>query len=170
VTLVEDGNGTLDALVRRLLGDMPDDYVLAEVRKRRISLADALSDEALEAEATRRDYTIFRGDRSRDLPGLFLDTGRRVATWNDCRVGLSGREVDVLSVLMGAHPRPVSSAHIAAAVWRVADQYAVQSTRVYIGYLRRKLPDLICTIGARGTTTGRYYLALETEKPLAVAS
>jgi two-component system KDP operon response regulator KdpE len=76
------------------------------------------------------------------FPGLELDRDRRQVRVEGHEVKLTPTELAILEVLAGKAGRPVTPREIIAAVWRGAPGTSVETVRVHVGSLRRKLePD-----------------------------
>lgn len=120
------------ATARRIPDTAPDS--IDEWRGGRLELK-AFPSSALIAELTRRvkrDVTI--GD-------LTLHPATHQVTWRGALVTLTGREYQMLTMFVVAHPIPLPYIEIQAAIW---GPYADENTaRLYAHYLRRKLPGLL---------------------------
>lgn len=95
-----------------------------------------------------------------DAPLLEINRTWRTATWRGRTTTLTTRECDVLALLAASYPAPLAGGAVAAAVWPDGGQERLLldptgAARVYVMYLRRKLPGLI------ETTDAGYVLAPE---------
>lgn len=114
-----------------------------------------VGDEDLAAELRRRGYAAFPLGVELEVHGLRVPARAGTLRWGGRAVGVTHREADVLRALAGAWPRPVPTVHLAVLVW--GDTCAEPHARLYVRYVRRKVPGLIVT-EQKG---GGYRLALE---------
>ena len=76
------------------------------------------------------------------FPDLLIDRGRRTVTQGDREVKLTPTELAILELLASHAGRPVTLRQIIATVWTGAPATTVDTVRVHVGSLRRKLePD-----------------------------
>lgn len=152
----------LDRRGCRVLGGVPTEHLVAELGRRgRPALRDVPA-EWLVAELRRRNRAAPEesGDASVAVGGLALDPLTCTATWRGQAVRLTMRETEVLYALAlarGQGVRWLRADRLAARVWRVAGPAEMAALRVYVGYLRRKLPGLVVTGGPRGAARFRCY-------------
>jgi two-component system KDP operon response regulator KdpE len=76
------------------------------------------------------------------FPGLEIDRARRTVVRDGQEVRLTPTELGILELLAGHAGRPVTLRQIIAKVWKGAPATTVDTVRVHVGSLRRKLePD-----------------------------
>jgi two-component system KDP operon response regulator KdpE len=76
------------------------------------------------------------------FPDLVIDRGRRAVVQGEREVKLTPTELAILELLAGHAGRPVTLRQIIATVWTGAPATTVDTVRVHVGSLRRKLePD-----------------------------
>ena len=76
------------------------------------------------------------------FPDLVIDRGRRSVVQGEREVKLTPTELAILELLAGHAGRPVTLRQIIATVWTGAPATTVDTVRVHVGSLRRKLePD-----------------------------
>ncbi|HEX3554359.1 MAG TPA: response regulator transcription factor [Thermoanaerobaculia bacterium] len=76
------------------------------------------------------------------FPGLEIDCARRTVVRDGQEVRLTPTELAILELLAGHAGRPVTLRQIIAKVWKGAPATTVDTVRVHVGSLRRKLePD-----------------------------
>ncbi len=76
------------------------------------------------------------------FPGLEIDRARRTVVRDGQEVRLTPTELAILELLAGHAGRPVTLRQIIAKVWKGAPATTVDTVRVHVGSLRRKLePD-----------------------------
>jgi len=76
------------------------------------------------------------------FPGLEIDRTRRTVVRDDQEVHLTPTELAILELLASHAGRPVTLRQIIAKVWKGAPATTVDTVRVHVGSLRRKLePD-----------------------------
>ncbi|WBB62382.1 response regulator transcription factor [Streptomyces sp. WMMC500] len=113
------------------------------------------------AELAARIHALARRARPAPPPvlvrgDLTLDTASRTAVRGGRELGLTGKEFDVLRVLLGAHGAVLSGTELLRRVWDAhADPYT-NTVRVTLSRLRRKLgePELIETVPGAGYRVG----------------
>lgn len=87
-----------------------------------------------------------RGERTTSevlrFPDLTIDRGRRTVVQGDREIRLTPTELAILELLASRSGKPVTPRQIIAIVWKGAPATTVDTVRVHVGSLRRKLePD-----------------------------
>jgi two-component system KDP operon response regulator KdpE len=77
-----------------------------------------------------------------EFPGLRIDRERRLVVQGEREVKLTPTEFAILEVLALSAGKPVSRSQIASRVWKGAPATSLDTVRVHVGSLRRKIePD-----------------------------
>lgn len=98
------------------------------------------------------------------LADLTLDLGTGAASWRGTAAQLAGREAEVLAALMIAHPAGATAEELGWRVFRAEGDPT--HGRVYVRYLRQKLPGLIPPLPRDTARATPYRLAVDPDARL----
>lgn len=101
--------------------------------------------EAPELLARLRALTRRRGDVLIDeikFAGVSLDLNTHDLACGEKSVHLSGKEFEVMSILMGSNSRVVSKQDLLTRVWGVDGEASENSVEAYVSFLRKKLAHI----------------------------
>ena len=101
--------------------------------------------EAEELLARLRALTRRRGDVMLDeikFADIVLDLTTHDLTCGDKSVHLSGKEFEVMSILMGSNSRVISKQDLLTRVWGADGEASENSVEAYVSFLRKKLAHL----------------------------
>jgi two-component system OmpR family response regulator len=87
-----------------------------------------------------------------EVGGVHADPYTRIVTWAGTAAELTPREYELLEFMLHRAGDPVGRTELLAHVWAEDYPGSPNVVDVYIGYLRRKLPDLIRTVRGVGFT------------------